>query len=226
MATESGYWKYLGSSEAPDSPRILTRAEKNQALTHLEMDFNLASLVHTVETNSVDDSNENDYGAVYATFSYAPILNEEGGVEVQNDPVTIQIKPSLNEILETIANETIPGSLTTRDDLIVSGSVFSENGVRGYRGQFDDLEVEKSASFKQNVRVEGSASFDGDVYIKGNVYINGVLFGNLSQSAYNSPDYAQAYQRWGTLDTASIQRELLGLHNRISQLEQLLGGGA
>ena len=39
-----GYWKYLGESEVPSSPRVLTRAEKGQALTHLEMDFNLASL--------------------------------------------------------------------------------------------------------------------------------------------------------------------------------------
>ena len=71
--TNSGYWKYLGDSNVPTAPgkirpidpdqlwpgiepvdtevseshsvpRILTRAEKGQALTHLEMDFNLASL--------------------------------------------------------------------------------------------------------------------------------------------------------------------------------------
>ena len=66
--TNSGYWKYLGDSNVPTAPgkirpidpdqlwpgiepvdtevseshsvpRILTRAEKGQALTHLEMDF-------------------------------------------------------------------------------------------------------------------------------------------------------------------------------------------
>lgn len=79
--TNCGYWLYLGENDVPkksgsmkpidpeqldfdgeplaqytesySTPRILTRAEKGQALTHLEMDFNLASLFHKLNTSSV-----------------------------------------------------------------------------------------------------------------------------------------------------------------------------
>ena len=47
-------------SQSRSVPRILTRAEKGQALTHLEMDFNLASLFHKANTSSVSASFASD----------------------------------------------------------------------------------------------------------------------------------------------------------------------
>lgn len=385
-----GYWKYLGESEVPSSPRVLTRAEKGQALTHLEMDFNLASLFHKLNTSSegsefdpeefqpgeayetasvwnfsstpwvtllgntvnqgtktqwtveldgleystgtsqskwdqrdgatyiqtegsgneanrrflfnapnsgtltVVAANSSESGAgraiavkdvtghiqfseevpqsyntssfvfenipagpvyvysagslrfygltfeynteetpvdiyfethkptreeemegLFATFSYAPIINGTESI-VQNPPQVIKIQHTTDEIRYKLANEEIPGSFSIREDFKVSGSSYVENDsiVKGNISCSNDIEsktlyVSDSAEVKK-LRVKGTASFDGDVNIEGNLYVNGILFGNLSQPGYNSltnPNYAQQYQRYGTQGTGSHQSD-------------------
>jgi len=236
MADNCGYWKYLGESEVPSSPRILTRAEKGQALTHLEMDFNLASLFHELNTSSKGSefkpeesqegsdvyferhkpTREEEMEGLFATFSYAPIVNGTESI-VQNPPQIIKIQHTTDEIRYKLANEEIPGTLGVKEDFNVSGSSYVENDsiVKGNITCSGDIEsktlfVSKSAEVGDSLRVKGTASFDGNVNIEGNLYVNGILFGNLSQSGYNSrsnPNYAQQYQRYGTQGTGSHQSD-------------------
>lgn len=204
MADDCGHWKYLGESNPPEEPRVLTRAEKNQALTHLEMDVNLASLIHTVETSSAGSelaentadqdtfferkkpSRSDEMAGLFATFSYAAIKHGEGEEEetiVQYDPVVVKVQHTTDEIRYKLSNEQIPGSFDVQEDLHVTGSIFATN-----------------LSASKDLRVSGTGSFDGDVYIVGNLYVNGVMFGNLNQQAYHPTQesletYAQPYQR-------------------------------
>lgn len=247
-----GYWKYLGESDVPKEsgsikaidtaslwpgvepvdveaseshsvPRILTRAEKGQALTHLEMDFNLASLFHKLNTSSVEapwsgeelDENSDAYfnrhkpsraeemKGMFATFSYAPVVNGTQSV-IQNGFQTIKIQHSTDEIRYKLSNERIPGTLDIEEDFHVTGSSFVAGN--SYLGgstfitgnlsvvqdtQTNTLYVTSSSVFGGDLRVAGTSSFDGDLYVVGNLYVNGVLFGNLSQKAYKTPNYAE-----------------------------------
>ena len=194
---DNGYWMYLGSCEAPESPRILTRTEKGQALTHLEMDVNLASLLHTVVTSSTGDeiaeqdttfertkpTREQEKAGLFATFSYAAVKHGEGEDEqilVQYPPVMVKVQHTTDEIRYKLANEQIPGSFDIAENLNVTGSV----------------------NAAKDLRVAGTGSFDGDVYIVGNLYVNGVMFGNLSRQEYHPTTeslqtYPQPYERKG-----------------------------
>lgn len=222
MADNCGYWKYLGDSEPPKQPRILTRAEKGQALTHLEMDTNLASLVHTIETSSAgsefsssESSQEVDIfferkkptraeemEGLFATFSYAPIKQGEGEeevIELQYPPVMVKVQHTTDEIRYKLSNEQIPGTLDIAEDFHVTGSsyVAQDASVSGsirvkQDVSSDTLHVSRSATIGKDLRMAGTASIDGDVYIKGNLYVNGVMFGNLSRPEYNTPNYASA----------------------------------
>ena len=253
-----GYWKYLGESDVPKAegkikpidpeqlwpgvepinteaseshsvPRILTRAEKGQALTHLEMDFNLASLFHKLNTSSVGapwdeeeldensdayfnlhkPSREEEMKGMFATFSYAPVVNGTGSV-IQNAFQTIKIQHSTDEIRYKLSNECIPGTLDIAEDFHVTGSSFIAgnsylSGSTFITGnlsvvqdtQTNTLYVTSSSIFGGDLRAEGTSSFRGDVYVVGNLYVNGVLFGNLSQKAYKTSDYAEPINRKG-----------------------------
>lgn len=193
MADNCGYWKYLGDSEAPGEPRVLTRAEKGQALTHLEMDVNLASLFHKLNTSSADSTfsesesvddtyfntrkptREQEMAGLFATFSYAAVKqsgSEGEEILVQYPPQVVKVQHTTDEIRYKLADEQIPGYFDIKDDLNVTGSVVTQ----------------------KDLRVAGTGSIDGDVYIKGNLYVHGVIFGNISQPEYNTPEYAQTYQ--------------------------------
>lgn len=204
-----GYYTYLGSPNPPEEPRVLTRLEKGQALTHLEMDVNLASLLHTIETSSSGSvlaenteeqdlfferrkpTREEEMEGLFATFSYAPIQHGEGDEEseeeqqplVQYDPIVVKVQHTTDEIRYKLSNEQIPGTLDVQEDLHVTGSVYAQNLFA-----------------TESLRVHGSSSFDGDVYIVGNLYVNGVMFGNLDQQAYHPTvesrnTYAEPYER-------------------------------
>ena len=177
---DNGYWLYAGSCDAPESPRILTRTEKGQALTHLEMDVNLASLLHTVVTSSTEDeiaeqdtafertkpTREQEKAGLFATFSYAKVIHsgsEGEEVLVEYPPVKVKVQHTTDEIRYKLANEQIPGSFDIAENLNVTGSV----------------------NAAKDLRVAGTGSFDGDVYIVGNLYVNGVMFGNLSRQEYH-----------------------------------------
>lgn len=225
-------------TESHSTPRILTRLEKGQALTHLEMDFNLASLFHKLNTSSVAEpsgststtysfspeefSAENDVyfeshkptraeemRGLFATFSYAPIVNGNQTF-IQNPFQTIKIQHTTDEIRYKLSNERIPGTLDIAEDFRVTGSAIINQDCR-VKGNVSAsyLDVTKAANLNE-LRTKGTASFDGDVYVKGNLYINGILFGNLSQPEYNSlnnPNYAKQYVRWGVQDTGSTPAE-------------------
>ena len=211
-----GYWMYLGNSDAPENPRILTRAEKGQALTHLEMDVNLASLLHTAKTSSEGSSftpeeysegtdvyfeghkptRKEEMEGLFATFSYAPIKQGEGESEevlVQYEPIKVKVQHTTDEIRYKLSNELIPGTLDIAEDFRVTGSAFVKENVSvsgnlnvAHDSNTNTLNVNSSSVFRGDVRALGTASFDGDVYVKGKLYVNGVLYGNLAQPGYNS----------------------------------------
>lgn len=260
-----GYWKYLGENDVPKSegkikptdpeqlwpgikpvdtniseshsvPRILTRAEKGQALTHLEMDFNLASLFHKLNTSSAESSfTEDELGdtggdayfnlhkpsraeemeGMFATFSYAPIVNGTQSI-IQNGFQTIKIQHTTDEIRYKLSNECIPGTLDIAEDFHVTGSTFvagnsylkGSTSITGNLSVVQDtqtntLYVTSSSVFGGDLRAEGTSSFRGDVYVVGNLYVNGVLFGNLSQKAYKTSNYAESVVREGTESTVA-----------------------
>lgn len=213
MAENNGYWIYSGSSEVPVEPRIFTRCEKNQALTHLEMDFNLASLLHTAELSDASISvepctekptREEELAGLYVTLSYAPILNPNGEPEAQNDPVIVKVQHTTDEILYKISDEEVPGNLG------ISGSLYVSESAR-----IKALSVEQSASIGGDFRVDKTASFDGDVYILGNLYVHGASYGNLSQPEYKSPNHAEPLEQFYTKEQVDdmidqLRQELLG----------------
>lgn len=219
---DCGYWKYLGTGSAPENPRVLTRAEKGQALTHLEMDVNLASLIHTAVTSSESSTftpeeqetdvyfeahkptREEEMAGMFATFSYAPIKQGEGESEeilVQYDPIMVKVQHTTDEIRYKLSNEQIPGTLGIDEDFSVTGSAFVSQALEA-----TSIKVNETAEI-EDLRVNGTSSVSGDLYVEGNLYVNGVMFGNLSQPAYNSPNYAEKYVRWGVQDTSSVQSD-------------------
>lgn len=264
--TNSGYWKYLGDSNVPTAPgkirpidpdqlwpgiepvdtevseshsvpRILTRAEKGQALTHLEMDFNLASLFHKLNTSSkgaswnaeeLDEdsdvyynmhkpSREEEMAGMFVTFSYAPIASSNKSI-IQNGFQTVKVQHSTDEIRYKLSYEQIPGNLDIAEDLHVTGSTYVTGNIYGAENldiakdtHTNTLYVDSSSEFKGDVRVAGTSSFEGDVYVVGNLYVNGVAFGNISQDAYKSNtdgEYAKPYSRGtSTVEISSTQEK-------------------
>lgn len=261
--TNCGYWRYLGNDSVPTAsgkikpidpnqlwpgvtpvdteaseshsvPRILTRCEKGQALTHLEMDFNLASLFHKLNTSSVGapwtpeenasgsgsgvdvyferhkPTREEEMEGLFATFSYAPVVNGSQSV-IQNPFQTIKIQHTTDEIRYKLSNERIPGTLDIEEDFHVTGSIFTQqnavisgNVVSKKDTTTKTLHVESSSVFAGDVRVAGTQSIDGDLYIVGNLYVNGVLFGNISRPEYNTPDYAESHSTLGPVEEPVI----------------------
>lgn len=260
---DCGYWKYLGEGDVPkvtgsmkpidpkqldyghqplteythsfSTPRVLTRCEKGQALTHLEMDFNLASLLHKLNTSSkgapwtseenAEDGDtsgtdvyferhkptrEEEMEGLFATFSYAPVVNSSSTV-IQNPFQTIKIQHTTDEIRYKLSNERIPGTLDIEEDFHVTGSIFTQqnavisgNVVSKKDTTTKTLHVESSSVFAGDVRVAGTQSIDGDLYIVGNLYVNGVLFGNISRPEYNTPDYAESHSTLGPVEEPVI----------------------
>lgn len=82
-------------------PRILTRAEKGQALTHLEMDFNLASLLHKANTSSVA-----------STFA----SNEDAMASDPEDPAEVPYIKVPAEMVHTKANDSVIQDPATKDE--------------------------------------------------------------------------------------------------------------
>lgn len=97
--------------------KILTRYEKDAALSHNEMDKNLCSLIHTASVS--ETGSEKD--AQFVTFSYAPQPTKEGTEQVP--PISFQIKESAEEICRKIADEHIPGDLHVDGTLHVNDIV-------------------------------------------------------------------------------------------------------
>lgn len=129
---------YSGSTQVPGEPRIFTRFEKGQALSHAEMDANLTSLFHTASISETSSIKE----AQYVTLHYAPQYLIDGSTEsITRNPVQFQNTPSADDIRFKLANETVPGnldvsqSLQVGDNLYVSGTLFVNRVI--YERDFD-----------------------------------------------------------------------------------------
>lgn len=262
------------ASESHSVPRVFTRAEKGQALTHLEMDFNLASLLHKLNTSSLgsefasdEESEEGDeqYGTdiyferhkptreeemagMFATFSYAPVVCKGQSI-IQNAFQTIKIQHTTDEIRYKLSNETIPGTLDIAENFHVSGSSYIDgdqyvsgslylNGIRTSGDTYtrniscSTLNVQSSSSFASNtVQISnGIVNIKGRVDIDGDLYVNGKIVGNLSDEAYNSPNYAtpvqQPLESFGTLDNQSdirLKENLTEIKHSLAKLSNING---
>lgn len=118
---------YSGSSEAPEVPRVFTRFEKGQALSHAEMDTNLTSLLHTASfTSSANYPKEEEIKeAVYCTLHYASQSLIDGEKpSVCRESISFQCMPSADDVRQKLANEEVPGDLRIKNNLSVSGSSF------------------------------------------------------------------------------------------------------
>lgn len=118
---------YSGSSEAPEVPRVFTRFEKGQALSHAEMDTNLTSLFHTASFTSSANYPEEERikEAVYCTLHYASQSLIDGEKpSVCREPISFQCMPSADDVRQKLANEEVPGDLGIKNDLSISGSSF------------------------------------------------------------------------------------------------------
>lgn len=208
------YTVYDGNviSTSSTVPSILTRLHKGQALTHLEMDFNLASLYHTLSLSpAAEYSGDNPYlkkraeeqEGMWVYMHYAPILiGEDNQVRYQNQCNRFKVKETTDETLLKLKGESIPGHFGVAEDLWVTGSgyVYRDLSVSGstnvlgngsYSGSFavqnhtrtNTLWVTASAGIG-SLGVRESASIGQDLYVKGNVFVDGVIYGDVRHKEY------------------------------------------
>ena len=176
---------YLGETEFPKSPRVLTRIEKGQALTHAEADFNVGSLIHTASFSKAPSTFEQEglskeqlekrrleQAGMYVTLSYAPIVKNEEILN-QNADILVKVQHSTDEILEKISNECVPGTLDIQDDLTARSNLI----------------VQKDATVQGNVQANSGNitedfSVSKDLYVHGDIYCDGTVYGNISTKPY------------------------------------------
>jgi len=176
---------YLGETEFPKSPRVLTRVEKGQALTHAEADFNVSSLLHTASFSKVPSTYEQEgltkqqlekrrleQAGMYVTFSYAPIVKNDVTLN-QNADIPVKVQHSTDEILNKVANECIPGTLDVQDDLTARSNLI----VR------QDTNIDGNLQANSG-NISEDLSVDQDFYVHGNIYCDGTIYGNISTKPY------------------------------------------
>ena len=242
-----GFYLYKGECGFPESPEILTRIEKGQALTHAEMDFNLASLLHTasfsekseveitpddpravagkesIQSSKRTEETEN----LHATLHYAGIVEGEE-VLVQNKDISFQIQHTTDEILEKVANERIPGTLDVADNLTTTGSLFvvGDSTIEGSEY------VSGSSDIGEDLHVHRNAEVEKSVRIRGDLIVDGVIYGNISSEEYHTPDWNKPIARKGKFivppnelvhpDLQSLVEEIKTLRADVDLLRKLV----
>lgn len=199
---------YLGTTEFPESPKVLTRVEKGQALTHAEADYNLGSLLHTASVSKAPEEYEKEglteiqkekrrleQAGMFVTLSYAPIL-KNGSTLKQNDNIELKVQHSTDEVLEKIANECVPGTLDIKNDLTAR----------------ENLKVEKDVIVKNNLQtktgnVTEDFSVSKDLHVHGNVYCDGTIYGNISTVPYVD-EFKEKGDTWNKEHPRKSDREL------------------
>lgn len=142
-------------TESKSVPRILTRAEKGQALTHLEMDFNLASLLHKANTSSVSSSfAENEDSSIGGTEDPARVPYKKVPCPGSASRGQINHVPQINEYQGGFYGNKTP--VIYGPYLIPSGcrpSDYNPVGNTGYCGKVESggtlkyYQAEQSGSF-------------------------------------------------------------------------------
>lgn len=154
---------YKGTGEVPEMPVIFTRYEKGQALTHAEMDTNLTSLLHTCsvsETSSIKD-------AQFVEFQYASQSLVDGQPPIFCRPsIRMQISPSSDDVLQKLANETVPGNLDIQDKLSVGGDLVASK----------NLEVDQDVNVGKDVKVGQNLEIGQDLYVSGTLHVSEVIY--------------------------------------------------
>lgn len=199
---------YLGTTEFPESPKVLTRVEKGQALTHAEADYNLGSLLHTASVSKAPEEYEKEglteiqkekrrleQAGMFVTLSYAPIL-KNGSTLKQNDSIELKVQHSTDEVLEKIAGECVPGTLDIKNDLTAR----------------ENLKVEKDVIVKNNLQtktgnVTEDFSVSKDLHVHGNVYCDGTIYGNISTVPYVD-EFKEKGDTWNKEHPRKSDREL------------------
>lgn len=172
--TEFGYFRYLGEVTPPENPRILTRLEKGQALTHLEMDVNLCSLFHTLSTGSVDA-----YGrklltvgdevaeGVYPESAYSLdyVTKKDYAVSASDNLYALfHYAPCLN------------GTEGDKQFHYASASIKVQHSIPEILYMVSDEEIPGNLNIRDNFNVSGSSDFRGKVKMQSEARISGSTY--------------------------------------------------
>ena len=142
-------------------------------------------------------------------------------------------KGTIKEDLEVEKNAIIHQTISGGKDLYIAGDFdIGKNGVL-IQGRQNPT---NSSDYYYGTRPD-DITINGNVRINGCLYVDGWLGGNLSNRAYNTvnstPNYALAYQRFGTQDTASydtgsqsdarLKKNPLPIFDPLYKLDQVRG---
>lgn len=218
---------YLGETEFPKSPRVLTRVEKGQALTHAEADFNVSSLIHTASFSKAPQTFEQEgltkeqlekrrleQAGMYITLSYAPIVRDDEVLN-QNKDIPVKVQHSTDEILKKVANECVPGTLDIQDDLTARKNLV----VLGNATVGENLQTKT-----ENVLEE--LSVGKDLHIHGNIYCDGTIYGNISTVPYVE-EFKEKKDQWNEehprRSDANLKDRVVAIDNALSKLGTVSG---
>lgn len=172
--TEFGYFRYLGETTPPENPRILTRLEKGQALTHLEMDTNLCSLFHTLSTGSVDaygrtllTVGDEEVDGVYPETAYSldNITKKDYAISASDNMYALfHYAPCLN------------GTEGDKQFHYASASIKVQHSIPEILYMVSDEEIPGSLNIKNTFNVSGSSDFRGKVRVQSEARISGSTY--------------------------------------------------
>lgn len=225
---------YLGTTEFPESPKVLTRVEKGQALTHAEADYNLGSLLHTASVSKAPEEYEKEglteiqkekrrleQAGMFVTLSYAPIL-KNGSTLKQNDNIELKVQHSTDEVLEKIAGECVPGTLDVEKDLTARSNL----NVNKNANVSESCIIGKDLDVRGDGTVSGEASILKDLYVHGNIYCDGVIYGNISAQPYIE-EFTEKEDRWNEehprKSDARLKVDTVEIQNALPKLAKIRG---
>lgn len=172
--TEFGYYRYLGETRPPENPRILTRLEKGQALTHLEMDVNLCSLFHTLDTGSVDAygrtllvRGDEQANSVYPDIAYSiDKITKKDDVEKALDTLYAKFHyaPCLN------------GEEGDKHFHYASASIKVQHTIPEILYMISDEEIPGNLNISESFAVSASSDFRGDVRMQSELRTTGSTY--------------------------------------------------
>lgn len=180
-----GFYLYKGECEnLPESPAILTRIEKGQALSHVEMDFNVASLLHTASLTEAKEAEEitlADWEA-FSDGAKNQKLQEKRAKEWEGLEVEFGYVPIVeNGSQKTVAKDGVV-------DFEVEGDELARNKPIHYRNRNStteilekvaderipgDLDIQKTLYVSESVHARENGHIEGNLYVTGSTYITG-----------------------------------------------------
>lgn len=150
--------------------------------------------------------------------------------------LTVGGKGVIDQDLDVHGNTTIDGKTTVKNDLDVKNNLTVTESISGNK----DLYIARNANLGDFVKITKDGTkvkIEGDLEVTGYCYFHHWGGGNLSSPAYNNnnstPNYALAYERFGTQDTGSydtgsqsdarLKKNPLPIFDPLYKLDQVRG---